>query len=219
MKRVILIEDQVSVREMLATVLRLDGGYEIVAECSDGHTAYAACLELKPDLVILDVLLPGLNGVSVLKRFTRQLKDTRVLVLSGFSNPALVRELLLAGAHGFVGKSANLAELRKGIQTVAEGGNFFSPFITEMLREVIMNPHQIRRHDLDALTKREREILQLIAESHSTREIAKKLEVSIKTAENHRTNLMKKLKLHDVASLTRFAIEHGMTTCNVTPAA
>jgi len=219
MKRVIIIEDQVAVREMLAAVLRMDDQYEIVAECGDGHTAYDVCLELKPDLVILDVLLPGLNGVSVLKRITRYLKGTRVLIFSGFTHASLICELLQAGAHGFVGKSANLAELRKGIQTVAEGGTYFSPFITDLLREVVLNPRLARSHDLDTLTAREREILQLIAESHSTREIAKKLEVSIKTAENHRMNLMKKLNLHDVASLTRFAIEHGMTSCNFSPAA
>jgi DNA-binding NarL/FixJ family response regulator len=219
MKRVILVEDQVAVRELLATVLRQEGEFEIVAECGDGHTACAACLELKPDLVILDVQLPGLNGVSVLKRFLRHLKATRVLIFSGFPNPSLVHELLQAGAHGFVEKSARLAELRQGIQTVASGGAYFSPFIAQLLREAVVNPRQSHRQSLQVLTAREREILQLIAESHSTKEIADKLGVSPKTAENHRTNLMKKLNLHDIASLTRFAIEHGMTNCNATSAA
>jgi DNA-binding NarL/FixJ family response regulator len=217
MKRVVLVEDQVAVRELLATVLRMDDQFEIVAECGDGQTACSTCLELKPDLVILDVMLPGLNGVDVLKRFSRHLKNTRVLVFSGFQNPALVRELLQAGAHGFVEKSARLAELRKGIQTVADGGTYFGPHIAALLREAVVNPRQSNRQELEALTAREREILQLIAESYSTKEIAAKLEVSVKTAENHRTNLMKKLNLHDVASLTRFAIEHGMTNCNITP--
>jgi DNA-binding NarL/FixJ family response regulator len=106
--------------------------------------------------------------------------------------------------------------LRKGIQTVADGGTYFGPFIANLLREAVVNPRQSNRQDLDSLTAREREILQLIAESYSTKEIAAKLQVSVKTAENHRTNLMKKLNLHDVASLTRFAIEHGLTNCQVT---
>jgi DNA-binding NarL/FixJ family response regulator len=215
MKRVVLVEDQVAVRELLATVLRTDDQFEIVAECGDGQTACNVCLELKPDLVILDVMLPGLNGVDVLRRFSRHLKNTRVLVFSGFQNPSLVRELLQAGAHGFVEKTARLAELRKGIQTVAEGGTYFGPYIANLLRESVVNPRQSNRQELGSLTAREREILQLIAESYSTKEIALKLQVSTKTAENHRTNLMKKLNLHDVASLTRFAIEHGLTNLQV----
>jgi DNA-binding NarL/FixJ family response regulator len=215
MKRVVLVEDQVAVRELLATVLRTDDQFEIVAECGDGQTACNVCLELKPDLVILDVMLPGLNGVDVLRRFSRHLKNTRVLVFSGFQNPTLVRELLQAGAHGFVEKTARLAELRKGIQTVADGGTYFGPYIANLLRESVVNPRQSNLDELGSLTAREREILQLIAESYSTKEIAAKLQVSVKTAENHRTNLMKKLNLHDVASLTRFAIEHGLTNLQV----
>jgi len=211
MKRVVLVEDQIAVRDMLAAVLRTDNEFEVVAECGDGQSACNVCLELKPDLVILDVMLPGLNGVEVLRRFSRHLKNTRVLVFSGFQNPSLVRELLQAGAHGFVEKTARLTELRKGIHTVAEGGTYFGPFIASLLREAVVNPRQSDKLGLDTLTAREREILQLIAESFTTKEIAAKLDVSVKTAENHRTNLMKKLNLHDVASLTRFAIEHGLT--------
>jgi DNA-binding NarL/FixJ family response regulator len=120
-----------------------------------------------------------------------------------------VRELLQSGAHGFVEKSAPLSELRKGIEIVASGGSYFGPEVASLLRNAMANP---KSNDSGAniLTKREREILQLIAESHSTRDIAAKLEISVKTAENHRTNLMRKLDLHDVASLTRYAINNGM---------
>jgi DNA-binding NarL/FixJ family response regulator len=117
---------------------------------------------------------------------------------------------LQAGAHGFVEKSAPLSELKKGIQVVANGGSYFGPEVAHFLREAVANPSPNKALSIDILTAREREILQLIAESNSTKEVAAKLNISVKTAENHRTNLMKKLDRHDVASLTRYAIEQGL---------
>ncbi len=217
MIRVVIIEDQTAVREMVAQVVRSDPELEVVAECGDGHSAAELCLDLKPDFVILDVMLPGLNGAEVLRRFSRQLKDTRVLVFSGYEDPILLRELLEAGAHGFVGKSAPLSELKRGINVVSRGGSYFGPEIARVLREAMTGPMSGQRSMLASLTSREREILQMIAESYSTKEIASKLGISVKTAENHRTNLMRKLDLHDVASLTRFAIEHGLVETPVRP--
>jgi DNA-binding NarL/FixJ family response regulator len=217
MKKVVIIEDQTAVREMIAQIVRSEPEFEVVAETGDGQVAYNLCLELKPDFVILDVMLPGLNGAEVLRRFSKTLRHTRVLVFSGYQNPALVRELLQAGAHGFVEKSAPLSELKKGIQIVSNGGSYFGPEVAQLLREAVANPAASRSPTVDILTAREREILQLIAESHSTKEVAAKLNISVKTAENHRTNLMKKLDLHDVASLTRYAIEHGLIESNRPP--
>ncbi len=210
MKRVVIIEDQTAVREMIAQIVSSSEGFEVIAETGDGQEACTLCIDLKPDFVILDIMLPGLNGTEVLRRFSKHLTDTRVLVFSGYQNPTLVRELLQAGAHGFVEKSAPLIELKKGIEIVSSGGSYFGPEVAQLLREALMNPDAGQRQSVNILTGREREILQLIAESNSTREIATKLDISIKTAENHRTNLMKKLDLHDVASLTRFAIAHGL---------
>lgn len=217
MKRVVIVEDQTAVREMIAQIIGADNEFEVVAETGDGQEAYSLCLELKPDLVILDIMLPGLNGAEVLRRFSRHLKSTRVLVFSGYQNPSLVRELLQAGAHGFVEKSAPLIELKKGIDIVANGGSYFGPEVAQLLREAVVNPQAGYRQGVEILTAREREILQLIAESHSTKEVARKLNISVKTAENHRTNLMKKLDLHDVASLTRYAIQHGLITAMGVP--
>ncbi|MBN2068480.1 MAG: response regulator transcription factor [Opitutales bacterium] len=210
MKKVVIIEDQTAVREMIAQIVRTEPGFEVVAECGDGQSAIQVCLDNKPDFVILDVMLPGLHGAEVLRRFSKQLKQTRVLIFSGYEDAALLRELLEAGAHGFVGKSAPLSELRKGIQIVASGGSYFGPEVALILREAMAHPTNFAKPSLSLLTAREREILQLIAESYSTKEIAAKLKISVKTAENHRTNLMKKLDLHDVASLTRYAIEYGI---------
>lgn len=209
-KRVVIVEDQTAVREMLAAIVSSNPDFEVVAETGDGQEATNLVMESRPDFVILDVMLPGLNGTEVLRRFAKHLKDVRVLVFSGYQNPTLVRELLQAGAHGFVEKSAPLAELQKGIEIVASGGSYFGPEVAQLLRDAVLNPDDTSQRGLQILTPREREILQLIAESHSTKEVAQKLNISIKTAENHRTNLMKKLDLHDVASLTRFAIQNGL---------
>ncbi len=208
MKRIVLVEDQTAIREMLTEILKLDPQYKVVGECGDGQLAVALILEQKPDLLVLDAKLPGLTGVEILRRVSRQLKNLRVLVFSGHENPVLVREMLEAGAHGFVEKTAGLFEFKKGLETIANGGTYFGPAVASLLRNVVANPGASNTPDF--LTDREREILQLVAESNSTKEIASKLSISVKTVDNHRTNLMRKLNLHDVASLTRYALEIGL---------
>lgn len=208
MKRLLIIEDQTAIRELLVEVLSADKHYQLIGESGDGQKALALCLETKPDLLVLDAKLPGLNGVDLLRRLVKQLPHIRVLVFSGHENPMLVREMLEAGAHGFVEKTAGLSEFKKGLETVANGGTFFGPAVAALLRDVVANPASSSSPDF--LTEREREILQLVAESHSTKEIANKLAISAKTVDNHRTNLMRKLNLHDVASLTRYAFDIGL---------
>jgi DNA-binding NarL/FixJ family response regulator len=208
MKRLVIIEDQTAIREMLVEILRLDANYQLVGEAGDGQAAVQMCLETSPDVCVLDAKLPGLNGVDILRRVAKKLPNMRVLVFSGHENPVLVREMLEAGAHGFVEKTAGLFEFKKGLETVANGGTYFGPAVAALLRNVVANPAS--GSTSNNLTDREREILQLVAESHSTREIAEKLAISVKTVDNHRTNLMRKLNLHDVASLTRYALETGL---------
>jgi DNA-binding NarL/FixJ family response regulator len=208
MKRLVIIEDQTAIREMLAEILRMDPNYKLVGEAGDGQSALTLILQTKPDLIVLDAKLPGLNGVEILRRISKQLNHARVLVFSGHENPVLVREMLEAGAHGFVEKTAGLFEFKKGLETVANGGTYFGPAVASLLRNVVANPSASSTPDF--LTDREREVLQLVAESHSTKEIASKLGISVKTVDNHRTNLMRKLNLHDVASLTRYALEIGL---------
>jgi DNA-binding NarL/FixJ family response regulator len=211
MKTVAIIEDQTAIREMLCQALFNTDAYRVVIESGDGLQGCEQCIQQKPDFVILDVMLPHLNGTDVLRRFATEIPDTRVLIFSGFQTPGLVRELLQVGAHGFVEKSAPLAELKKGIEIVSNGGSYFGPEVAQLLRKAMADPKS-GESGMSILTKREREILQLIAESNSTREIAAKLSISVKTAENHRTNLMRKLDLHDVASLTRYAFNNGLIT-------
>ncbi len=215
MKRLVIIEDQTAIREMLVEILRLDTNYQLVGEAGNGQDGYQLCMDVKPDIVVLDAKLPGLNGVEVLRRLGKRLPNMRVLVFSGHENPVLVREMIEAGAHGFVEKTAGLFEFKKGLETVSGGGTYFGPAVAALLRNVVANPGSSNTPDF--LTDREREILQLIAESNSTKDIAAKLTISMKTVDNHRTNLMRKLNLHDVASLTRYALETGLIQPKNTP--
>lgn len=194
---------------MLSMILNVEPDYTIVGTTGNGHDAWALCQEKRPDLVILDIMLPEMNGVEILRRLHKHLPETRSLVFSGYQNAALVKATIRAGAHGFVEKTAPLAELKKGIELVANGGSYFGPAAANLLRDEVMNPRESRGKS-DVLTAREREVLHLIAESYSTKQVAAKLGVSVKTADNHRTNLMRKLDLHDVASLTRYAIQIGL---------
>jgi DNA-binding NarL/FixJ family response regulator len=208
MHRLVIIEDQTAIREMLVEILAHDENFQLVGQCGDGHAGLQMCLDLNPDVIVLDAKLPSLNGVDLLRRLTKRLPETRVLVFSGHDNPVLVREMLEAGARGFVEKTAGLHEFKKGLAAVALGGTYFGPAIAAVLRNVVAHPESASSRDF--LTEREREILQMVAEGNSTKEIASKLGISAKTVDNHRTNLMRKLDIHDVASLTRHALEQGI---------
>jgi DNA-binding NarL/FixJ family response regulator len=208
MHRLVIIEDQTAIREMLVEILAHDKSFILVGQCGDGQAGLKLCLEQKPDVLVLDAKLPGLNGVDLLRRLGKQLPGLRVLVFSGHENPVVVREMLEAGASGFVEKTAGINEFRKGLATIALGGTYFGPAIASVLRNVVAHPESSGSPDF--LTEREREILKLVAEGHSTKAIGSKLGISSKTVDNHRTNLMRKLNIHDVASLTRYAYERGL---------
>ena len=208
MHRLVIIEDQTAIREMLVELLTPDRNYKLVGQSGDGQEGLQMCLDLKPDVVILDAKLPSLNGVDLLRRLIKRLPALRVLVFSGHENPVIVREMLEAGAHGFVEKTAGFLDFKKGLATVASGGTYFGPGIASVLRNVVANPESGSSPDF--LTEREREILKLVAEGNSTKQIAERLSISVKTVDNHRTNLMRKLNIHDVASLTRHAIGLGL---------
>ncbi len=208
MKRLYLVEDQTTVRQMLADILQRHN-YEIVGECGDGQTALKQISELQPDVVIVDAKLPRLNGLEVIRKLNRQLKQTRFLVFSAYQTPTLVKDMLKAGAHGYIEKTAQLRELLVGLDTVANGGTYFGPNIAELIRSVVANPHNVSRTS-NGLSKRELEVLHLIAEGNSTKEIAIGLGLSVKTVDNHRTNMMRKLDLHNVASITRYAMQNGL---------
>ena len=209
MKRVFIAEDQTVLRSLL---LKLLGSYKsviVVGDSADGKEAYDKCLELKPDIVILDIMMPKLNGIEVLKRIKKRLPATRVLVFSEAKTKSIVSEVIQSGANGFVEKSAELEILELAIEKLVNGENYFSPAINEIIRDLVLNP-VARIDSLDVLTEREHEILQLVAEGNTSKEIAISLNISFKTAETHRSRIMNKLGIHNVADLTRFAIRVGL---------
>jgi DNA-binding NarL/FixJ family response regulator len=184
-----------------------EAGYDVIGEAGSGLEAIKVCDACRPDLLILDLVLPCISGTEVLRRVRRELPRTRVLVFSGTCNAALIKEALRERPHGYVEKLEGLKTLKAAISTIAEGGCYFGATASHVLANGRGdNPSG------SSLSPREREILQMIAEGRTSKQISCLLDVALKTVENHRANLMAKLNLHDVASLTRYAAGRGMVT-------
>lgn len=208
MKKVIVIEDQTIMRDLIYQLVEGYAAMEVVASSGDGAEGYDLCLQHAPDLVILDIMLPNLNGSEVLRRLKAKNPRANILIFSAASSNSMVNRLLKSGVTGYIEKDAGLEELEKAIKLVADGRSYFSPRVVDAMRELMVSGGQ--EDSLESLTTREREIVQLIAESYSNKEIANKLGMSVRTADTHRTNIMKKLDLHDVAALTRWAIANKL---------
>ena len=208
MKKVIVIEDQTILRDLICQLVEGYSSMEVIAQSGDGSEGYDLCLEHQPDLVILDIMLPNLSGSEVLRRLKAKNPKINILIFSAAASNSMVNRLLKSGVTGYIEKDAGLVELEKAISLVSEGRSYFSPRIVDAMRELMVNGGQ--DDSLESLTSREREIVQLIAESFSNKEIAAKLGMSVRTADTHRTNIMKKLDLHDVAALTRWAIANKL---------
>lgn len=208
MKKVIVIEDQTIMRDLICQLVEGYTTMDVIAQSGDGAEGYELCLEHSPDLVILDIMLPNLNGSEVLRRLKAKNPKINILIFSAASSNTMVNRLLKSGVTGYIEKDAGLEELEKAISLVADGRSYFSPRVVEAMRELMVSGGQ--DDSLESLTTREREIVQLIAESFSNKEIAAKLGMSVRTADTHRTNIMKKLDLHDVAALTRWAIANKL---------
>jgi DNA-binding NarL/FixJ family response regulator len=185
---------------------------EVIGEAADGREAVQLAEDLHPDVVVMDVNMPGLNGLEATDRIKRRLQDVKVLILSMHANEEYVLQVLRSGAKGYLLKDSATDELVAGIQAVFEGDAYLSPRIS---RTVIAD--YVRRTDVEderqpheMLTPREREILQLVAEGRTSKEIATELHLSIKTVETHRANLMDKLNIHNRAGLIRYAIRAGI---------
>jgi DNA-binding NarL/FixJ family response regulator len=177
---------------------------------SDGESAVELALQLRPDILVLDVIMPGVGGIEVLRRLGGSLPATKVLIFSGKQEPHIVRALMQAGIHGFVNKNGPLSELRKALEALALGNTWFNEDFSRTVRQALASPAHLGEGMIDQLTPREREIAVLIAQSHSSKEVAGRLDISIKTAENHRANLMRKLGVRDVAGLVRFVVRQGL---------
>ncbi len=209
-KSVVVVEDQTAICEMIIEMLEVRGIYLVTGSTADGHEGLALARQLKPDILILDILLPGISGLEVLRQLHDKQPDLKVLVFSGKSEKQLARGMLSLGVRGFVPKSARLSELRQAVDAVAAGDTWFSESFQKAMADALIAPES----DVDAkgstLTEREKEIAVLLAKSNSSKEVAQKLDISAKTVENHRTNLMRKLGVHDVAGVIRYVIRQGL---------
>jgi DNA-binding NarL/FixJ family response regulator len=209
-KSVVVVEDQTAICEMIIEMLEARGIYRVTGSTADGHEGLALARQLKPDILILDILLPGISGLEVLRQLHDKQPDLKVLVFSGKSEKQLARGMLSLGVRGFVPKGARLSELRQAVDAVAAGDTWFSESFQKAMADALVAPES----DVDAkgstLTEREKEIAVLLAKSNSSKEVAQKLDISAKTVENHRTNLMRKLGVHDVAGVIRYVIRQGL---------
>jgi DNA-binding NarL/FixJ family response regulator len=206
---VMIVEDQTIFRELLAEVLAAsDGprsGYDVVGQFSRGQEALLAYPRLLPELVILDAVLPDMNGLDVLAQLQELRRGLPVLMVTAYERPALVQQAIKLGARGFVTKGTPLRELREGIRRVAEQGTYFCSVTSTILAQNVQSPPEE-----EGLSGRQRQIVALVARGRSSKEIADELQISPKTVANHRLQIMQKLQLRDVASLTRYAIAQGL---------
>jgi two-component system response regulator NreC len=207
---VLLADDHTLVRQGLRSMLATSPVIDIVGEASDGREAVAKAVELRPDVVIMDLAMPLLNGADATRQIRKQLPRTRVLILSMHSDDEYVFQVLTAGAAGYLIKDAELSDLLAAIQAIHEGHSYLSPAISRVVLDDYVQRAESTEAGANPLTDREREVLQLIAEGHSNKQVAVMLALSIRTVESHRRAIMEKLNLHDTASLTRYAMRKGL---------
>jgi DNA-binding NarL/FixJ family response regulator len=208
--RVLLAEDHWLVRASLRSLLSDFPDVEVVAEASDGRMALEMIAEHRPGIVLMDISMPNLNGLEATERIVKEHPAVRVIVLSMHTGDEYVLRALRAGASGYLLKGSPPGELELALASVARGEVFLSPAISKQVIDVYLNRSTPRQSSLDQLTPRQREILQLIAEGRSNKEMARLLDASVKTIENHRASLMERLDIHDVAGLVRYAIRNGL---------
>jgi len=209
--RVLLADDHALVRAGLRALLNDLPGVEVVAETGDGREALRLVCERKPDVAMIDISMPGLNGLDVAARIAHDRPATRVIIVSMHGDDETVRRALTAGAAGYLLKNSDRAELEMALRTVARGDTWLTPALTK--RVVAAFTQEARAPEAGpfaALTPRQREVLQLVAEGYSNKEIAQRLDVAPKTVETHRTELMERLGIHGVAGLVRYAIQVGL---------
>jgi len=211
--RVILADDHAIVRHGLSKLLQQEDGIEVIAQAQDGHSVVELTRELSPDMVIMDIGMPDLNGIEATRQIVHDSPQVKVIGLSMHSGRKFVVEMLRAGASGYLLKDCALEELTTAVQTVSEGKMYLSPAITDVVVEnYVRNAAEKSRSAFSLLSQREREVLQLMAEGKTTKEIALHLHISPKTVEGHRLRLMTKLNMDSVAKLTKYAIQEGLTS-------
>jgi DNA-binding NarL/FixJ family response regulator len=210
--KIVLAEDHTILREGLKSLLSSSQDFEVIGEAGDGREAIRCVEKLKPDLILIDLSMPRMNGMEAIREIRRLSKEVKILVLTVHKSEEYILATFKAGADGYVLKDATHEELLMAIKSVLKGKNYISPEISEKVLEGYLEGRKRLKSQTswESLTSREREILKLIAEGYKNKEIAEELCISVKTVEKHRSNLMEKLNLHNVQALTAFAIEKGL---------
>jgi two-component system, NarL family, response regulator NreC len=210
--RIVLADDHTLFRQGLRRVLEEQPGWQVIADASDGAAAVRLTLERQPHVVIMDIAMPRLNGVEATRQIVRRAPDVRVLILSMYSDDLYITQALQAGAHGFVLKDSADADLVRAVRDLTAGKSYFSPTVSKVVLDDYVR-HLADRgisDRFDALTEREREVFQLIAEGHSNKDIAGLLHLSPGTVETHRARIMEKLDLHSAAEIVLYAVRKGV---------
>lgn len=208
--RILLVEDHHLVREALRALLEEQGDFEVVGQAQDGSQALEMAEELAPDVVIMDITMPKLNGIEATIRLKEFDRPMRVIILSQYRREEYIAQALISGADGYMLKDSAANELPSAIKMVFEGNRYISEELSPHKVDELLEHHLANRTPLERLTSREREVLQLVAEGNTNRQIAVHLGISIKTVEKHRSSLMEKMDIRDVAGLVRFAIQQGI---------
>lgn len=211
MIHILLVEDHAMVRAGLRALLERAGDIKIVGEASNGQEAIEMTMTLKPDLLVMDIMMPRLNGIQAAEQIRALKLPTSILLLSMYSDEGLIHQAMHSGVKGFVLKTSVSEELLQAIHAVARGETFLSKSVSSIVMDRITRPNTLQTDNpLDSLSPREKEIMQLIAEEHTSSEIGKILVISEKTVEKHRANLMDKLHVRNLAGLVRLAIKYGL---------
>ncbi|MGD8702132.1 MAG: response regulator transcription factor [Desulfosarcina sp.] len=214
-----IVEDHQLFREGLKAMLNKREDIEIVGEAEDGLEAVRRIRKAKPELVLLDLSMPKMGGISVMKEVKRELPETRILALTIHESDQYVLEAFEAGADGYCIKDASRKELMLAIDSLLEGKTYISPGISDQVMEGYLSGRKTLKENSrwDTVTQREREVLKLLAEGYTNKDIGEFLHISVKTVEKHRANLINKLDLHNIAQLTAFAIENGLVEIKKKP--
>lgn len=211
--RIIIADDHEIMREGLRAMIEKQPDMEIVAEAENGRTAVRLAREHKPDVFIMDVSMPDLNGIEATRQIVAEVPRVKVLALSMHSDSQFVSEMLTAGVSGYLLKDCAFEELTRAIYAVYKNQSYLSPSIAHtVIKDYVQQQSTDETTASAILTAKEREVLQLIAEGHTTKQIASSLHVSVKTIETHRKKIMEKLNIHSIAELTKFAIRQGLTS-------
>jgi DNA-binding NarL/FixJ family response regulator len=208
--RVLIADDHTMVRESLVSVLQADGDVQVVAQAADGVEALEKAMALRPDVVIVDLSMPRLSGIEVVRRLCEALPATRVLVLTMHQEDAYILQAVRAGASGYLVKDSASAELLTAVRNVHAGLGYFGAQAARTLAAQLQHPERTLEDPYGRLTAREREVFHLIAEGLTTKEIARRLDISVKTAENHRGRVLDKLDMRNTAELVRYALRKGL---------